>query len=222
MSEYDLFQNLWNTNWYTKNIQIKEIIQAGVLVTDVFGIKGFLNKGDIYFLWNVGMNLPKGGKYLEVGSWQGLSSIVVSMGLVSNYNFEGQVYCVDPWEIMPEQEMFSKFVQQNDLYQVFCENIEKTQMKHFIHPLRGKSVEVAEKVNEQFDVIFIDGEHTFEGCYTDIKAWLPKLKKEGKMFGHDAYPGGGVINALEKIKSEEGINYKINEPPFTHYMWEFI
>jgi hypothetical protein len=35
------------------------------------------------------------------------------------------------------------------------------------------------------DFVFIDADHSTEGCAADIRAWLPKLKPSGWISGHD-------------------------------------
>ena len=39
--------------------------------------------------------------------------------------------------------------------------------------------------NNTLDFVYIDGDHSLEGIYTDIKAWLPKVKIGGIIAGHD-------------------------------------
>lgn len=39
--------------------------------------------------------------------------------------------------------------------------------------------------NNSLDLVYIDGEHTFEGVVSDIKSWLPKIKTGGYISGHD-------------------------------------
>src|SRR3990167_7479628 len=51
--------------------------------------------------------------------------------------------------------------------------------------LRGNSQELAEKFKKKIDVIFIDGDHTYEGCKADIDSWYPHMSKKGVMLFHD-------------------------------------
>lgn len=226
MNDKENFNNKlykWKNNFFTKDIEIKETYSGNAMITEVYGVRGFLTPGDILFLWDVGLNLPKDGKYLEVGSWQGLSGIVVSFGLISNLNFNARVYCVDPWEVMPEQNMFLEEVKERQLYEIFLNNIEKTKMKKFISPLRGKSLDIAKDMeNELFDTIFIDGEHTYESCYSDLNAWYPKLKKGGRLIGHDASSGNGVEKAVKQFTSENKLKYTIINPPYSEFIWEIV
>lgn len=39
-----------------------------------------------------------------------------------------------------------------------------------------------------FDMVYLDGDHTYEGVTRDIKAWLPKIRKGGLLAGHDYDP----------------------------------
>jgi len=67
---------------------------------------------------------------------------------------------------------------------------------------KGYSVPVStEFADESVDLIFVDGDHSYEGCKTDIETWLPKLKTGGFMAGHDyghvRFPG--VKQSVDEI-----------------------
>ena len=49
-----------------------------------------------------------------------------------------------------------------------------------------------------FDFVFIDADHSYEGCLADIKAWLPKIKKGGYLCGHD-YTRSGVKKSVDEV-----------------------
>ena len=66
-------------------------------------------------------------------------------------------------------------------------------MGWFIKPVRGESVAVARDWRGPvLDVVFIDGDHSLEGCYADLCAWGGRLKPGGQLLGHDAEPGSEV------------------------------
>lgn len=49
----------------------------------------------------------------------------------------------------------------------------------------------------KIDVLFIDGDHTYEGCKADIEAWEPFVRDGGVIYFHDADEGGpGVLQAI--------------------------
>jgi hypothetical protein len=63
---------------------------------------------------------------------------------------------------------------------------------------QGDSVEVSKTwADKSIDLIFIDGDHTYEGCKRDIIAWMPKLKDNGVMLFHDCDESSpGVVWAV--------------------------
>jgi hypothetical protein len=51
---------------------------------------------------------------------------------------------------------------------------------------KGYSVPMAATIPDgSLDLVFIDGDHSFDGCAIDISTWLPKLKSGGIIAGHD-------------------------------------
>jgi predicted O-methyltransferase YrrM len=52
--------------------------------------------------------------------------------------------------------------------------------------IEGISWEVANQFDDgSVDFVFIDGDHSYEGCRKDIDAWLPKIRAGGFISGHD-------------------------------------
>jgi precorrin-6B methylase 2 len=49
---------------------------------------------------------------------------------------------------------------------------------------------------ETFDVLFIDGDHSYQGCTNDIYNWYDKLAVGGHMIFHDCYLGLEVQDAV--------------------------
>jgi len=55
----------------------------------------------------------------------------------------------------------------------------------FIRDYTSKAAEQVE--DESLDFVFIDADHGYEGCSRDIKDWTPKIKKGGRIIGHDIH-----------------------------------
>ena len=67
----------------------------------------------------------------------------------------------------------------------------------------GDSVAMAAEIpDESLDYVFIDGDHSFFGCYRDLRAWWPKVKIGGIVSGHDyeheRFVNFGVQQAVDK------------------------
>lgn len=57
--------------------------------------------------------------------------------------------------------------------------------------------------NKKVDVIFIDGDHTYEGCKADIDNWYPQMAKKGVMLFHDCdATSPGVERAVAEFAKE--------------------
>jgi len=210
----------WSKVWLSRGLPIRPV--PGSPMIDIHGVKGYLTPGDVAFLFNLAASLPARGNYLEVGSWMGLSSIIVANGLLANVNLDARVWCVDTWEGSAEHQVLD-VVKNGGLYETFRRNVEDAQMEHFIQPLRGPSTEVARRwQGPPLDLIFVDGDHSAAGCYADLRAWRPLLAPGGRMLGHDATPGGGVRTALTQYAAETGVRFHLHEPPTAHYIWEMI
>lgn len=52
--------------------------------------------------------------------------------------------------------------------------------------MRGKSVDIADSFDTRtLDLVFIDGDHSYDGAKRDINAWYSKVKSGGWIGGHD-------------------------------------
>jgi hypothetical protein len=94
-----LNRDRWNNAWLSRPLQIQPV--PGSAMLEINGVRGFLTPGDVAFLFQLATQLPAAGNYLEVGSWMGLSSILVAHGLIGNGNFDARIYCVDTWQGSP-------------------------------------------------------------------------------------------------------------------------
>jgi hypothetical protein len=82
--------------------------------------------------------------------------------------------------------------------------------------LRNSSVDAAAQIPDgTLDFVFIDADHSYEGCRADIDAWMPKLKPGGLLSGHDYsnpnFPGFGVNRAVEEFAWRHGLCIELGE-----------
>jgi hypothetical protein len=86
--------------------------------------------------------------------------------------------------------------------------------------IRKDSLEAAKDFEDNsLDFVFIDADHTYEGCKADILAWAPKVKEGGLISGHDFqnpnYPSWGVEQAVGELVVENGYQLETDD----HYTW---
>ena len=69
------------------------------------------------------------------------------------------------------------------------------------------------------DLVFIDADHKYKSVRKDIEVWLPKIKKDGIISGHD-YGGGGEKRGIEKaIREKFGTNFNLQREIRKIYIW---
>lgn len=130
---------------------------------------------------------------VEIGSYVGDSTEIFA-------NNVDRIFCVDPWENgydendgASSQHPMSVVEKQFDELRKQYNNITKLKMTG------DTFVEVVP--DGFFDLVYIDGLHTYEGEKNDIQKWLPKIKKGGFIAGHDYgskhFPG--VKKAVDEL-----------------------
>lgn len=82
-----------------------------------------------------------------------------------------------------------------EVYGVDLRDDPKVPGTHFLHEDSTKA-----KLDKPVDVLFIDGDHTYEGCKADIDNWFPQMAKGGVMLFHDAdETSPGVVLAVTEF-----------------------
>ncbi len=118
--------------------------------------------------------------------------------------------CIDTWKGSSGESVHQNniYIKTNTLYELFLSNIDP--VKHVINPIRKTSEEASYLYDkESVDIIFIDACHDYECVIDDIKLWLPKIKNNGILAGHDynhLFPG--VIKAVNELLGPDNIIIK--------------
>lgn len=98
--------------------------------------------------------------------------------------------------------------------------------KPFVKIYREYSFEVVKRFpDEYFDLVYIDADHTYEGCYKDIVDWYPKVKKGRFMLGDDYVKHTtrtgvkyGVIEAVNRFAGDNKLSFFV----FPRSKWGII
>lgn len=132
----------------------------------------------------------------EIGCWLGRSTYALLTGC------QGLVYAVDHFRGSPsELETNHREAKTVDIQAEFRKNVGRFEN---LRVLAMDSVRAAEQFDDgTLDMVFIDGEHTFEAVVADLRAWRRKAKR--LLCGHDR-DMVGVREALfaEGIEWREG------------------
>jgi len=167
-------------------------------------IHGWLTDPERDLLYNLAHN-TLGGVIVEIGSWQGKSTIALASG--SKHAGRGRVYAVDPFCKSDAMKMIDgiydvwAITQVDDTYDKFMANVAEADLWNDIVPIVAVSAEAValyeQRHNYPIRLLFIDGCH--EGSYVqkDWDLWSPRVPSGGVIAFHDAigetYPGVGKV-----------------------------
>jgi predicted small metal-binding protein len=140
-----------------------------------------------------------------------VAEIGVAEGRFSKELYDAGVdalYLVDIWENVPFIEGCGSFDQ--SWHNANYESVKELfKYKTDVSLLKGFSHKMAELIPDgSLSLVYIDGDHTYNGCKADIKVWLPKLCAGGVLAFHDyANPTYGVKRAvIEHVQHEHLVN----------------
>jgi uncharacterized Rossmann fold enzyme len=75
--------------------------------------------------------------------------------------------------------------------------------------IRTRSAHAAAALDHPYDFVFLDADHSYEGCKADIEAWATKVKPGGWLGGHDYenndFPKFGVTRAVNEFVAASGL-----------------
>ena len=119
---------------------------------------------------------------VEVGSLRGRSAFALLLGC------KGPVYCIDPWED-PGNHAYTGFMEA-------C--------GHFpnVRPVKGYSPAVGDQIPGDVDMVFIDGDHSYESIKADVEYWLPRTRM--LICGHDYSEEGGYPDVKRYVDEKFG------------------
>lgn len=130
------------------------------------------------------------GVIVEIGRYRGGSLLLLTLSSPSS-----KIYSVD---------VSSKY---NNVALKLCDKFRVPANRYEM--ITNDSIQVAKKWESEIDLLFIDGDHTFEGVYSDLLHWVPHVKVSGTILVHDYFPPSkakrkevGPYEALSRYRSK--------------------
>lgn len=143
-------------------------------------------------------------KMVEVGSFEGVSTLLFAMAVDTVYSVDCYDYKVPPSGRIPEHDQL--FVEAERMFDARTKGVKN------IIKIRKTSVEAAKDFEDgSLDAVYIDAEHDEESIREDIRVWRPKLKPGGILSGHDF-----ILPYIERILKSQGLN-RITVAPDTSW-----
>jgi len=117
---------------------------------------------------------------VELGTHYGCSFFAMCQSVKDN-QLNSKIYAIDTWEGDPQAGFYGNEVW--DIVNTTKQLYFNKQDTVFMRMLFNDAVQ--QFGDEAFDLIHIDGLHTYEAVMEDFRNWLPKLRKDGVMLFHD-------------------------------------
>jgi len=184
------------------------------LAAEIEDVEGFLSPREVRFLALLGSVPTAPGVVLEIGSFKGKSTVILAKS--SALAGEDQIFAVDPMEPSPPMEA-SPAMEAPPAMEASPAAVDPparpSSLSDFEHNLRAKGVrhrvdfarcfshELAQTWDRPLRLLWIDGDHTYEGAKTDFDGFTPHLADGAIIALHDVLHAceGGVRVYMEDV-----------------------
>lgn len=142
-------------------------------VTDVYG---FLDPQEAALLYRMAAGVPANGTIVELGSYQGKSTLELAQGAKVS---SSMVYTVDPHDYYHARGTDYGALDNN----AFINNIAKHNAGDIVRVINLRSDQAAKAWEKPIDLMFIDASHEYDDVKKDFELWSPFVR--GKIAMHD-------------------------------------
>ncbi|HWB61286.1 MAG TPA: class I SAM-dependent methyltransferase [Chthoniobacteraceae bacterium] len=115
---------------------------------------------------------------VEIGSARGKSACYI--GLALRRNGKGKLYAIDPHSPTRWND-----TQSTDTFAIITENLRKAGVAEQVEIVRETSAQARARITQPIDMLFIDGDHSYEGVKADWDLFAPLVKPFGVVIFHD-------------------------------------
>jgi len=162
------------------------------------GIDGWLADHEGRLLYELARRCTGRGVIVEIGSWKGRSTVWLASG--SKAGARVTVHAIDPHTGSPEHRPGGAQVA---TFEEFRANVARAGVDDIVAPLVKPSLEVAASFDRPVELLFIDGDHSYEAVLADFRAWFPMVLTGGVVAFHDTigWPGPERVAEEELYRS---------------------
>ena len=133
------------------------------------------------------------GLFIEIGSYFGATSVILAE-VLRRQGIKGhsKLYCIDTWH--------NNGMSEGKRYTLDFFRKSVAPWSDYIVKVIGDSRRVPPPLDGEYDLLFIDGDHSYEACLSDAKRFSPQIRLGGKVVFHDHDPRfPGVVRTIGKM-----------------------
>lgn len=152
-------------------------------------IDGWLTVDEAITLFELSRSLPHETPVaVEIGSWQGKSSICLARGLLGKNR--PRLCCIDPFDASGDGESTAAYGEragrlEQGLRAAFEDNVRAVGVQEVVEVHQGYSHDQARRWRGTIDLLFLDGDHSYAAVKQDFEDWAPKIRPGGFLAMHD-------------------------------------
>ena len=165
-------QNIYGNTEDSNQLWEKKVFMSAKL--DMFNnIKGFLHPDEGKYLYELSSRECRERFAVEIGSYCGKSACYIGLACKEN---DTKLFSIDHHRGSEEQQFGEEYFDEEiydyekkrvDTYPLFISNIKKFDLVDTVIPVVDSSVEASKRIEDDLDLVFIDGSHTFESARDD-------------------------------------------------------
>ncbi len=161
---------------------------------DVFLLSNpYFQPDEAEFLTKLINGLPINPLILEIGTFKGQSAI-----LMAKARYDIRVITIDPHVGTEDGFKGSPEEVKKNIFNAMC------LMKILHLPISSQEYEP----EAEFDLLFIDGDHSLAAVEFDFKKFLPSVKDDGMILFHDVGHMPGVTDFVKTLNFKTAISFK--------------
>lgn len=171
------------------------MIASQISIEKALAVDGWMSEVELVWLANAAYNCKS---IVEFGSFMGRST----RAMADNSDNDCKIYAVDPWSgfypgVIPPISTY--------VLPIFTKNLLEYIESGKVKACRMYSDSFT--LDEKVDMVFIDGDHSYEGVINDINKAISLLKPNGLLCGHDYddknWPG--TVKAVNDLLGDVGV-----------------
>jgi len=164
-------------------------------------VPGHLEENEARFLGLLAACVPARGAILEIGSFKGRSTVMLAKA-ASHYGL-GPIVAIDPHNspVLLDHQVNAEA----SSYRDFLDSLHAAGVSNHVEPHRARSTDVSSSWNRPIRLLWIDGDHSYEGAKKDLDGFLPGLVPFGVVAFHDAlnaFPGPIRVFVEDVLRSD--------------------
>jgi predicted O-methyltransferase YrrM len=164
------------------------------VMTTVADVQGWMTPGQASTLYDSAVNCPNGSQIVEIGSFQGRSTIVLASAADPSIT----VIAIDPHagNDRGPQEIDGFAAEADDDHAIFKKNLAEAGVTDRVQHLRMFSDDAHGEVTGDIGVLYVDGAHRYGPARADIASWGARVADGGTLLIHDSFSSIGVTLAI--------------------------